>query len=110
MTYDDVSLIQVGISTNLVANPGFESGPNENSATNWTLSDDTSGKYPATGFFRSTWGTAAPHSGSYGLSISNKAYGILRTDNITVSANTQYDLYAYVRGFINIRDSIGFML
>jgi len=61
----------------------------------------------ATAFYRSTWGAAAPHGGSYGYTISDQAMGALDSDYITtnISPNTQYNLYAYVRGEVDADDS-----
>ncbi len=99
VAYDDASLVKVGTSTNLVPNPGFETG------AGW--SEVRAAQYPGTSFFRATWGTAAPHGGSYAYAISNHVYGYLRSDPIAISPNTQYDLYAYVRGELDPDDSHG---
>ena len=56
---------------------------------------------------RSTWGTAAPHNGSYAYAISNHTYGYLDSGLIDIQPNMQYDLYAYVRGEIDGDDSAG---
>jgi hypothetical protein len=67
-----LSLIRVGdaTNTNLVPNPGFETGTG-NQASNWSNLDFTGGKFPATGYVRSTSGIAAPRSGSYAQTIHN---------------------------------------
>lgn len=88
VAYDDMSVIKVGTSTNLVSNPGFENG------TGWT----TGITFPNTSVWRSTWGTAMPHSGSYAYVISNQAYGAVSHAAIPVTANNQYDVSAWVRG------------
>jgi hypothetical protein len=82
-----------------VPDAGFESGGQ------W--SHVASGSWPGTSIWRGTWGTANPHSGSRAEVISNHAYGYLQSDEIAVSANTQYDLYAYVRGELDPEDSGG---
>jgi RHS repeat-associated protein len=99
VAYDDVSLKQVGSSTNLVSNPGFES------SSGW--SEIASASWPGTSIWRGTWGTGSKHSGSYAYVISNHAYGYLRSDPIAVSPNTEYDLYAWVRGELDPDDSQG---
>jgi RHS repeat-associated protein len=99
VTYDDVTLIQVGYSTNLAPNPGFET------SSNWTA--NAVGGYPGTSLYRSTWGTAAPHGGSYAYALSNHAYGYLESNSIVVRAGTDYDVYAWVRGEIDADDSYG---
>jgi hypothetical protein len=86
----------------MVSNPGFES------SGNW--SQNPSSAYPATSFYHSTWGTAAPHSGSYAYVISNHVYGSLNSDLINVSPNSTYDAYACVRGEIDAEDSSGLWL
>ena len=87
--------------TNLVINPGFESG-----AWGWTEVGDSD--FPATSFYRSTWGTtAAPHGGSYAYAISNHTYGHLESSPINVFPSANYDLRAYVRGELDAEDSHG---
>ena len=106
VAYDDVELFKIvngnRSGSNLVTNPGFESGGN------W--SENPSSAYPGTSFYRATWGTAAPRSGSYAYAISNQAYGYLLSDYINILPNTQYDLYAYARGELDAEDSGGYWL
>ncbi|MCP4424035.1 MAG: hypothetical protein GY803_06060, partial [Chloroflexi bacterium] len=97
VAFDDVSLIEVGGGSNLVANDGFET------ADNWT--ERTDSNWPGTSYSRGTWGTAAPHSGSRAYVISNHAYGILQSDLIPVIPETEYNLSAWVRGKIDPDDS-----
>ena len=91
--------MKLGTGANMVTNPGFEG------TTGWSEVRDS--QYPGTSFYRSTWGTAAPHSGSYAYVISNHVYGSLNSDLINVSPNTTYDAYAWVRGEIDAEDSAG---
>jgi len=100
IAFDDISLTEVGDSTNLIPNPGFESG-----TTGW--SENASPEFPGTSIWRGTWGTADQHSGEYAYAISNHVYGYLRSDAIAVSPNTEYDLYAWVRGELDPDDSSG---
>lgn len=91
VAYDDVSLVKAGTSTNLLPDPGFETG------SGWTESRD--GRFPNTGIFRGYYGTAAPHGGTYSYVISNHAYGTISTSsNIPVTPGRTYDLRAFVRG------------
>jgi hypothetical protein len=103
VAYDDVELYKIVNGNrsggNLAPNPGFES------SSNW--SENGFSAYPGTSFHRNTWGTGAPHSGSYAYAISNHAYGYLQTDMITILPSTEYDLYAYVRGELDAEDSEG---
>jgi len=99
VAWDDIEVKKSGTSTNLLANPGFES------SGAWT--EARSNAFPGTSFYRSGWGTAAERSGSKAYVISNHAYGVLRSPYITASQNTQYDLYTYVRGEIDTDDSQG---
>jgi RHS repeat-associated protein len=99
VAYDDVELIRVGTSTNLLSNPGFES------SGVWT--NDSYATHPGTAYWRSTWGTASPRSGSYANAISNHVYGYLRSDPITVTPNTSYDLHTLIRGEIDGDGSTG---
>ena len=86
-------------STNWVTNPGYES------SENWSGVPDAS--YPGTSFYRTTWGTAAPNSGSYGYAISNHVLGDLRSEPIAAAGGAAYDLYAFVRGEHDPYDSHG---
>ncbi len=91
VAYDDVSLVKAGTTTNLLPDPGFETG------SGWTESRD--GRFPNTGIFRAYYGTAAPHGGTYSYVISNHAYGTISTSsNIPVTPGRTYDLRAFVRG------------
>jgi RHS repeat-associated protein len=99
VAYDDVSFREVDNLFNLAPNPGFES------SGSW--SERKSSVFPGTSLYRSTWGTAAPHGGSYAYAISNHAYGYLQSANITVQPNVQYNLRAYVRGELDPEGSHG---
>ncbi|MCP4427600.1 MAG: hypothetical protein GY803_24215, partial [Chloroflexi bacterium] len=91
VAYDEVSLTKVGELTNLAPNPSFEDG-----ATGWN--EMSHNKFPATSFWRGTWGTGSPFTGSYAYTISNHAYGFLDSDLIAVTPGAQYDLHAWLRG------------
>jgi hypothetical protein len=97
IAFDDVVLNPVG-GGNIAPNNGFES------SGSWTEIRET--KFPGTSFYRSNWGTAAGRNNFYAYVISNHAYGYLHnTTLISITANTQYDLYASVRGEIDPDDS-----
>ncbi|MFN8446855.1 MAG: RHS repeat-associated core domain-containing protein [Caldilineaceae bacterium] len=101
VAFDDVELRAMvgGVpGTNLVSNAGFES------AGTWREVPNSA--YPNTAIYRSTWGSSTPHSGSYAYVISNEGYASLTSGSIAVSANTGYDLAAYVRGQID-REAMG---
>jgi RHS repeat-associated protein len=96
VAFDDVSL-QVAYGDGdgsppdpVVPNPGFE--------TSGGWSEIVSPDWPGTSIWRGTWGTADQHSGEYAYAISNHAYGYLRSDAVAVRPNTEYDVYAWVRG------------
>jgi RHS repeat-associated protein len=101
VAYDNVDLKKVGTSTNLVTNPGFED------AAGW--SEWRSSSYPGTSFLRATSGTAAPppQSGLYAYAISNHSQGNLQSDSVSVTPNSDYDLYAFIRGELDPDDSHG---
>ena len=61
----------------------------------------------ATNFYRGTSGLAAERSGSYGYAINNIAYGYARSNQFDVTAGTQYDVHAWVRGEIDAESSHG---
>ena len=88
-------------STNLVTNPGFED------AAGW--SEWRTSYYPGTSFLRATSGTAAPppQSGQYAYAISNHSKGNLQSDSVSVTPNSTYDLYAFIRGELDPDDSHG---
>ena len=97
--FDDVSLVKVGTSTNLAANPGFES------SGSWTEVRNSS--FPATAFWRGTGATASPRSGTYAYAISNHATGKLISNPITVTASSTYSLSAWLRGELDAEGSEG---
>jgi hypothetical protein len=103
VAYDDVSLtkVQGGIEVP-VPNPGFEG------ATGWA--EVRPSEFPGTSFYRSTWGTAAPHSGSCAYVMSNHPYGRLLSEPVLVHPDTEYDLYAWMQGKINPEDGEGLWL
>jgi hypothetical protein len=92
IAYDDVEMVRVGQTTNLVADPGFDLG------TGWTSGPASFA--PGTSFWRGGWGMAAGRSG-LGYSISNQAYGCLYSDPVTVLPEADYDLRTWVRGEID---------
>ena len=96
---DDVELYKVGNATNLAPEPGFEQ------AGNWT--ETGSGEFPGTSLWRGTWGTAAPHTGSYAYVISNQMYGYLVSDRIAVQVGASYDVHAYLSGAMDAVGSEG---
>ncbi|MCP4421612.1 MAG: LamG domain-containing protein, partial [Chloroflexi bacterium] len=99
VAFDDVTLLKNGTGSNLVTNPSFEDG------TGWTTK--ISSAFPGTSFWRDTWGTSngRTETGATAYVISNHAYGILQTDNLPVTANAEYNLYAWVRGEIDDDES-----
>ncbi len=103
VAFDDVELYKIVSGnrngSNLASDPGFENGG--------TWSENRNTPFPGTSFYRTSWGTASPHTGSYAYAISNQAYGSLHTGYITVQPNAQYDLYTYVRGELDAGDSGG---
>jgi RHS repeat-associated protein len=83
-----------------ITNPGFETG------SGW--SQNIMAGYPATAFDRAGWGISAPRTGSYSYAISNHPMGDIRSANyIGVTPGAQYDLYAWVKGEIDVDDSFG---
>ncbi len=98
VAFDDVELIDEASGYDRMLDPSFE-GP----FLRW--GEDPTEDVPATSLWRSTWGTAAPHSGSYAYSVSNLTYGRVTSDFVAVSAGTEYDLYVHVRGRIDAEDS-----
>jgi RHS repeat-associated protein len=76
--------------------------------TGWT--ERAYSYFPATSFFRMTQGTAAPHSGSFAYVMSNHPYGRLLSEPVLVRPDTEYDLYAWMRGEINPDDGEGLWL
>ena len=103
VAYDDVSLTKVEGEIEVpVPNPGFEG------TTGW--SEVRPSEFPGTSFYRSSWGTAAPHSGSYAYVMSNHPYGRLLSEPVLVRPDTEYDLCAWMRGEINPEDGEGLWL
>ena len=98
VAYDDISVKKTGTSTNLVLNPGFETGE-------WT--DVFPAGYRATATWRDTWGMADQHTGSYAMAISNAAYGWVTSDPVTVTEGVTYDISGWVRGELDPDDSHG---
>lgn len=92
VTFDDVSLTEVGSTTNLVPDPGFELG------TGWTA---LAPGLPNTMYLRNSGGTAAPRSGSFGYSITNQSWGMIKTPMINVQAGQSYTVNTWVNGEIN---------
>jgi hypothetical protein len=92
-------LVQAGVTISAASDFRFENG------NGWTKTP--SDAFRVTALWRSTGSIGEPCSGSFGYAISNLSYGNVRSDAIPVSANTQYDLYAFVRGRIDPDDSSG---
>jgi hypothetical protein len=65
--------------------------------TNDLWSFDHYSIFPGSSAYRSTWGTAEEHTGSYGLALSNQAYAIPTTDFIPAGAGN-HTVSAWVRG------------
>jgi YD repeat-containing protein len=109
IAFDDVELVEVSPNNgsagggNLAANPGFEAG-----SDSWT--ERASASFPATSFWRGSWGTAAPHEGDYAYVISNHAFGRLLSDHVGVVPNAEYELYVWVRGAVDPDDSANGLL
>jgi hypothetical protein len=80
---------------------GFET------ASGWTFS--TLGSFPGTSVFRSNWGTASGHSGSYGLALSNQAYATPITDFIAAGPGS-HTISAWVRGEMDESSSGGWLI
>jgi Zn-dependent metalloprotease len=53
--------------------------------------------WPGTSIFRSTWGTADPHTGSYALALSNHGYARITSDFIPAAAGS-HTLSTWLRG------------
>jgi RHS repeat-associated protein len=108
VAFDDVSLVKVGGNgANLVLNPGFETG-SDTLPTNWTRSGEASSSFPASSYWRGTWGVTAPHSENCAYAAGNLAYGALKSDLVPAQANTQYDLSVYVQGYRDLNASGGY--
>jgi PKD repeat protein len=84
---------------------GFDGG--FETTDGWTF--DTHGNWPGSSVYRSTWGTAAPHSGSYAVALSNQAYGKPTTDFIAAGPGT-HTLAAMVRGEMDDSSFGGYQL
>jgi RHS repeat-associated protein len=99
VAFDDVSLIQVGASTNLVVNPSFEtqSSSDYTLPANWTVVSQAQGTYPATSNWRGSWGGSGPRSGTFAYSSGNLAYGYLRSSEIVAQPGASYNLSVYVK-------------
>jgi hypothetical protein len=89
LAFGAVVLKRGTLGPNIAPNPGFEN------AGSWSAPPD--GSFPATSIYHASSSIAAPRNGGYAYAISNLAYGRVE-QTITVSANTLYDLSAYVRG------------
>jgi hypothetical protein len=83
---------------NLVVNPGFEDG-----AVGWT--EKPISFFSGTSFWWSNAGGTV-HSGSRGYTISDLAWGHLRSDLIEVIPSTDYDLYVHVKGELDSDESL----
>jgi RHS repeat-associated protein len=92
-------MIQVGASTNLVVNPGFEtqSSSDYTLPANWTVVSQGQGTYPATSNWRGSWGVSGPRSGTFAYSSGNLAYGYLRSSEIVAQPGASYNLSVYVK-------------
>jgi hypothetical protein len=86
-----------------VVNAGFEAG-----GEGWM--ERAGNAFPATSFWRGSWGTAAPHGGDFAYVISNHAYGRLLSDRIEVIPNAEYELSVWVRGAVDPDDSANGLL
>jgi len=109
IAFDDVELV-VAKGTegplaggNLVVNGGFEAGTD-----GWT--EQASGAFPATSFWRGTWGTAAPHGGDYSYVVSNHGNGRILSDHVDVVPNAEYELFVWARGAVDPADSANGLL
>ena len=99
VAFDDVSLVQVGYSTNLIANPGFESGT-DTTMTNWTkVGVQTS--FPATSYWRLAEEPPRRIPAALRLRSATLPIGNLDSDIIAVSPNTQYNLTTFAQGGID---------
>jgi RHS repeat-associated protein len=108
VAFDDVSLVKVGGNgANLVLNPGFETG-NDILPANWTKSGEASSSFPASSYWRGSWGVAEPHSGAVAYATGNLMYGDLKADLVAAQPNTQYDLSVYVQGYRDLSASRGY--
>ncbi|MDJ0841916.1 MAG: thrombospondin type 3 repeat-containing protein [Acidobacteriota bacterium] len=102
IAYDDVALDGVPLSVSVHGvDGGFET------STGWTFSK--SGHFPASSAYRSTWGTASPHSGSRALALSNHAYARPKTETFCASPGT-YEVSAWVRGEMTESSDRGWMV
>jgi len=89
VAFDDISVIKVGTTANLVTNPGFES------TGTWTATQTSPGAW----LWRSTTGTeGGPHTGTYGYVITNNVYGSLTSVSVGAAAGTTYSISAWIRG------------
>ena len=98
VAFDDVSLRQVDTLANLVTNPGFESG-----MAGWTATR-VSG-HAGTALVLGQTGTSTPYAGGWAYSISNLADGSLTSSSSAVMPNTMYQLYAWMRGYVDPEES-----
>ncbi len=88
-----------GGGSNLVPNPGFESGV-------WNEIVGSMG-VESTSLWRSTSGIASERSGTYGYGISNVVYGHLLSDAMSVSVGSSYEVKSWVRGMLDADDGVG---
>ncbi len=99
IAFDDASVVAVANPTvQMLTNPGFELAGGWSEVPSGTLGE-------ATSFWRGTSGIATPRSGGNAYAITNIAYGNIRSDLITVTAGTSYDIYAWIRGLVDADSS-----
>lgn len=88
-----------GGDSNLVANPGFESGTwTEVVSSSW---DNGTSKW------RGGSEMASPRAGTYGYGISNMTHGHLLSDPINVTPGSSYEAKSFVRGMLDADDGEG---
>ena len=99
IAYDDVTFIPVvNGGSNLLDDPGFESGDGWTGYVSSSLGESTS-------LWRGTWGFGEPRSGTYSYVITNTTYGWLQSDPIDVTAGQTYNLATWLQGRTDPEDS-----
>ena len=95
VAYDDASITATGSSTNIVPDPGFENGEWQKGYGNENL-----------WLLNVAGGTSAPRTGSKSFGLSNLPYGYIKSENIAVVAEHEYDLSFYARGAVDPNTSL----
>jgi YD repeat-containing protein len=97
---DGVWFAPPGSRTNFAPDPSFENG-----GSDWVVSEVPA--YPGTSIHRGTSGPATPYHGTYAWTMNNLGWGTLESEAIEVVPYSEYDVYSWVRGFMDQDQSLG---